>query len=259
MRLGFVGTGTITAAIVRGLGAACGEQGSILLSPRSADVSAALAAQFAHVQVVSSNQAVLDGSDVVMLAVRPQIARAVIPELRFRPGHHVISLIATLSLETLTGLVAPARTVSKAVPIPTTALGSGPTAIYPPDPVAAALFARIGTAIQVERPEIFDTLTVATATMAAYFTFADAIAAWLTQRGVAAADARLYVGTIFEGLARTAAGAPDQSFAALATEHATRGGLNEQLARHLTDSGLFAAMADGMDAILRRIEAQPEA
>ncbi|MDB5705172.1 MAG: F420-dependent oxidoreductase [Sphingomonas bacterium] len=254
MNLGFVGTGTISAAIVRGLGAAFGEGSTIHLSPRGADIAAGLARQFPHVRVAASNQAVLDASQVVMLAVRPQIATDVIGDLAFRPDHHVISLIATFSLETLADLVAPARTVTRAVPLPAVALGRGPTAIFPPDPVAAGLFDRTGSSIQVDSADRFDALSAATATMASYFAFADSIACWLTAQGVAAPDSRRYVAAIFEGLAATAAAASDQGFASLATEHATLGGLNEQLLKRL-DGGLNASLQHGLDEILSRIRA----
>jgi pyrroline-5-carboxylate reductase len=259
MRLGFIGTGAITSAIIHGLGTSVADQGVIHVSPRSADISAKLAQQFPHVRVAASNQAVLDESEVVILAVRPQIAREVIPELRFRADHHVISVIATLSLDTLTGLVAPAPTVSKAVPLPSVALGRGPTAIFPPDPIAAALFNRTGTSIEVDRPEVFDALSAATGTMASYLAFAGAIASWLARNGVSEAQARHYVASIFDGLSRTAIEAPDQSFAALAADHATLGGLNEQLLKHLSDQGVFTTLGGGLDAILSRITARPGA
>jgi pyrroline-5-carboxylate reductase len=259
MNLGFVGTGTISAAIVRGLRADFGAENSVIVSPRSADIAAELARDFPHVRVAAANQAVLDASDVVILAVRPQIAKQVLGELHFRADHHVISLIATASLETLTELVAPARTIVKAVPLPAVALGRGPTAVFPPDAIAAALFNRIGTAIEVDRPEIFDALTAATATMASYFGFAGAITAWLTDKGVPAAKARDYVATIFDGLAATAIGAAGTDFPTLATEHATLGGLNEQLLNHLTAQGLIGAVKEGLDAILARIQATPPA
>src|SRR5947209_8756253 len=93
MELGFIGTGAITTAIVRGLGAAFAADGRIHLSPRGAANAATLAGTFRHVDVASSNQDVLDRSDVVILAVRPQVATEVIEALRFRPDHHVISVI----------------------------------------------------------------------------------------------------------------------------------------------------------------------
>ncbi|QNQ10218.1 pyrroline-5-carboxylate reductase [Sphingomonas alpina] len=259
MRLGFIGTGAITSAIIHGLGTSFADQGVIHVSPRSAAISTALAQAFPHVRVAASNQAVLDESDVIILAVRPQISREVIPDLRFRADHHVISLIATLSLDALTGLVAPAPAVSKAVPLPSVALGRGPTAIFPPDPIAAALFDRIGTAIQVDRPEVFDALSAATGTMASYLAFAGAVSAWLVRNGVTETQARHYVASIFDGLSRTAIETPEQSFAALAADHATLGGLNEQLLKHVSDHGVFTALGEGLDAILSRITARPGA
>jgi len=44
MKLGFVGTGAITSAIVTGLNASDAARDSILVSPRNAEVAAALAA-----------------------------------------------------------------------------------------------------------------------------------------------------------------------------------------------------------------------
>ena len=84
MRLGFVGTGAITSAIVTGLNAAGLGSDTILVSPRNAETAAALAVKFTSVTVAASNQAVLDGSEVVMLAVRPQVATGVLSELKFR-------------------------------------------------------------------------------------------------------------------------------------------------------------------------------
>lgn len=84
MNLGFVGTGAITSAIVTGLNASDAGRDGILVSPRNAEVAAALAARFPNVAVAASNQAVLDGSDVVMLAIRPQVTVEVLSSLEFR-------------------------------------------------------------------------------------------------------------------------------------------------------------------------------
>jgi pyrroline-5-carboxylate reductase len=134
------------------------------------------------------------------------------------------------------------------------AFGQGPTAVFPPDPVAADLFNRIGTAIEVDRPEAFDALTAVTATMASYFSFAGSIASWLAEQGLGAPEARRYVGAIFGGLAATANDAAGTSFPDLAVEHATLGGINEQLLKHLVDRQLFADVHDGLDKILSRIQ-----
>jgi pyrroline-5-carboxylate reductase len=255
MRLGFVGTGAITSAIVTGLNASGAWPDTILVSPRNADVAAALAAKFPNVAVAESNQAVLDGSDVVMLAVRPQVATDVLSVIRFRPDHHVISLMAIVSLQKVRALVAPARTVTRAIPIPIVADRRGPTAIYPPDPVAAKIFNRLGTTIEAASLDQFDAFSAATATMAPYFAFAGEIAAWLTQHGVPEAAARRYIATVFLGLAHIAADQPQHSFAALAAEFATRGGINEQVMGHLKDREALTALSEALDAVLRRMKA----
>jgi pyrroline-5-carboxylate reductase len=254
VRLGFVGTGAITSAIVTGLNAAGLGSDTILVSPRNAETAASLAAKFASVTVAASNQAVLDGSEAVMLAVRPQVATEVLSELRFRADHRVISLMAITPLEMVRALVAPASAVTRAIPIPIVADRCGPTAIYPSDPVAAEIFNRLGSAIEATSADQFIAYSTATATMAPYFTFAEEIAAWLTRHGVPAADARRYVATVFRGLGNIAATTQEQSLAALAGEFATRGGINEQVLAHMKARGAFDALSEGLDAVLQRMK-----
>src|SRR3546814_17844960 len=123
-RLGRIGTGTIAAAFVEGLALSGNEP--ILLSPRNADIAADLASRFSHVSVASDNQAVIDDSDLVILAVRPQIADAVLGPLRFRPDHRILSMIATVSLARVREWTAPAVPVVRAVPLPPGAPSAGP-------------------------------------------------------------------------------------------------------------------------------------
>ncbi|HEV8392064.1 MAG TPA: pyrroline-5-carboxylate reductase [Dongiaceae bacterium] len=254
MKLGFVGTGAITAAIVTGLNASGAGEDSILVSPRNAGVAAALAARFPNVIIAASNQAVLDGSEIVMLAVRPQVAVEVLSELKFRADHHVISLMAITPLEKVRALVAPAAKVTRAIPIPIVADRCGPTAIYPPDPVAAALFDRLGTAIEATSADQFSAFSAATATMAPYFAFADEIAGWLARHDVPGEVARTYVATVFQGLANIAVREKQHNFAALAGEFATRGGINEQVMAHLKERGALTALSEALDAVLRRMK-----
>ena len=250
MKLGFVGTGAITAAIVTGLNSGFGEQHSIRLSPRNAKIAFDLATRFPGVSVAASNQDVLDSSDVVVLAVRPQVALSVVSELRFRPDHRVISLVPTFSLASISDLVAPATKVTRAVPLPSVADRRGSTPIYPPDRLVAELFDRLGTAIQVQSESEFDALCAATATIASYFTFADTIASWLAGHGVSGPKARDYVTRIFAGLNVEVT---ERSLKSLADEHATRGGINAQLLAHLVEHHVFENLSQGLDAVLRRI------
>jgi pyrroline-5-carboxylate reductase len=255
MTIGFVGTGTMTAAMVTGLNAAGAGCGAMMLSPRNAAVAAEIASHCARVSIAASNQEVLDHCDTVVMAVRPQIAESVLSGLRFRADHHVISIIATFGLDRLRKLTAPATKVTRAVPLPSAANRESPTAIYPRDAEAMELFSLIGDPFAVDAEAEFDALSAATAAVASYFAFADVIASWLTERGISPAVARDYVARILPGLRESAAEAPSSSFRALATSHATKGGLNEQLLRDLEERNVFGALTEALDRVMLRVTA----
>jgi pyrroline-5-carboxylate reductase len=250
--LGFIGTGTITAAIVMGLRAAPGVAQRIYLSPRNAEVARRLSAAHREVRVASSNQAVVDASDIVFLTVRPQIAVDVLESLRFRPDQRIISLIATFSVQQVASLVAPATTITCAVPQPTAAMRLSPTAIFPPDPVVAALFARVGVAFEAATEEEFRALFTTTAAMASFFALLGALDSWLVENHVSAATSHRYLAQMFRGLSEVPLESP-LPFAQLAAEFKTRGGLNEQFADELAANAVFSTIGMALNSILVRI------
>lgn len=255
MQLGFIGTGALTSAIVTGLKSVADNSVSVLLSPRNAEIAAGLACRYRDVRVAPDNQDVLDSCDTIMLAVRPQIAHEVLPELRFRRSHHVVSLIATLSREEIAALITPAERVTKALPMPMIAVRQGATIIFPTDPGMAALFGRLGKVVEVEDASEFDALSVVTATFATYFKYLDTIHGWLKGHGVADAKARDYIATLYKALAHAPETVPEAGFLHLAEEYATRGGINEQVLRELTGRNLFDVLLESLDGVHRRISA----
>ncbi len=253
MKLGFIGTGALTAAIVSGLKSVADNPVSVLLSPRNEEIGAELSSRYPDVRIALDNQAVLDECDTVMLAVRPQIAHDVLPLLRFRPEHHLISLIATLSREEIAGLTAPAHPVTKALPMPMIAHKLGATIICPPDAAVAALFGGLGKVIEVESSAEFNALSVVTATYASYFRYLDTIHGWLKQHGVDEGKGRDYIASLFNALGSAPDMSPNADFMHLAQDYATRGGINEQVLRELTAQNVFEALSESLDGIHRRI------
>jgi pyrroline-5-carboxylate reductase len=253
MTLGFIGTGTMTAAIVTGLNTAGAGSRAIVLSPRNPEVAAELASRYPRVTIAASNQEVLDNCDTIVLAVRPQIAESVLSSLRFRADHHMISIIATFSLRRLHELTSPATRVARAVPLLSAAKRESPTAIYPRDPEALEFFSLIGAPFAVDTEQEFDARCAATAAVASYFVFADVIATWLTERGITPAIARDYMAQVLPRLGECAAKAPTSSFRAMAADHATAGGLNEQLLRHLEERNIFVALTEALDQVMLRV------
>ena len=98
-RIGFIGTGAITDAMVRGLLASPPAVQAVMVSARNAQIAARLAADFPAFAVSKDNQAIVDGCESVVLAIRPQIAEEVVRPLRFRDGQTVIVPNATCGVQ----------------------------------------------------------------------------------------------------------------------------------------------------------------
>jgi len=128
MTMGFIGTGRITEAVVTGLCKTDFRNTPIVLSPRNEVVADRLAAGHPNVSIASGNQDVLDQSDLVFLAVRPQVVEEVVNALRFRPGHHVISFVAVTPTERLHAWIGQQIRLSLAIPLPFVADLQGATA-----------------------------------------------------------------------------------------------------------------------------------
>jgi len=253
MRLGFIGTGTITQAVVTGLLRFGVSFDSLSLSPRNAEKAAGLAELDRRIQVCRSNQDVLDTSDVVCLAVIPQIAEGALSELRFAPRHHVISFIAGFPISEVRRLVGTDGMVVRAVPLPAVAEGKGSTAICPPDGVARLIFSALGEAVEVADEDKFDALAAVTATMASFYAVLEAEAAWLVRQGLDYHAARSFLSGFCVGLAHdtTQSGT---SFAELVEHSMTPGGINEQVHTELSKRGTFSHFGDALDRVLTRIK-----
>lgn len=257
MRLGFIGTGTITKAVVTGLlreaPASSTPFEQIALSPRNAQIAAELASLDARVQVCESNQEVLANADVVCLAVVPQIAAEVLSALKFDARHHVISFIAGMSIEAVSRLVRPASKVVRAIPLPAVAEGKGSTAICPADDITHALFSTLGEAVEVDDEHQFDALSAVTATMASFYTVLESQASWLVRQGLRYDAARAYLSGYCIGLAHETS-LTDQPFSVIAKNCMTPGGINEQVHAELSQRGTYTHYDDALDRILKRIE-----
>lgn len=252
LKLGFIGTGTITAAIVRGLKGSNLAAWPIILSPRSTALSAELAAGLAGVAVASDNQQVVDQSDVVFLAIRPQEAEAVIRPLRFRPNQRIISLVAALDIDTIkqwTGVIS----VTRAIPLTFVEQRVGVTPIMPPDATTAEIFRALGGSIEVPDRNAFDGYAAASALMGTYFGFIEAAQDWLVANGLKESDAGLYLRNLFGSLGDVLRQKP-LSLGELREAHSTRGGLNEHVFLRFIEAGGGSALGDGLTSVLARIQ-----
>jgi pyrroline-5-carboxylate reductase len=102
MRLGFVGAGNMAGGLARGWAAARDEAGApeaMLFADADPEKARRLAEEVGG-EAVEGNLALADQSDLVVLAVKPNVLDEVAPDLA-KAGTPVISILAGTSLETL--------------------------------------------------------------------------------------------------------------------------------------------------------------
>ena len=255
--IGFLGVGTISEAVIRAMCTRPGMSDLLLLSPRSANRSAALAAEFDACQRLDSNQAVIDASDIVVLAMRPQQLDEALAALSFRDDQIIASFIAGTPPSGIAPLVAPARRVCQLIPLPPIALHKGPLVISPGIPEVMAAFAGLGDIIVLDDESRIRVLSVGSAIMSTYFEMQNELIDWIAARGIDEATASLFIRSELEGLAAVGKTTPDEERRGLPGEFQTKGGLNERVRAGLLERGWFAMLDEQIsdvydNAVLRK-------
>lgn len=253
-RIGIVGVGEIASAIVEALLAGPNaDRLEFVLSPRSLDRSRALAERYGQVRVAASNQQVVHGSDVVMIAVLPQHVEAVCRELTMSPDQTIIGLAAGWAPSRLAPLVTPATDVCQLIPLPMVRLHSGPMALFPHIAAVARLFEGCGTIVVPAGEDQVPILSCASATMSTFFAAQQAIVEWMAARGFDRVDAARYVAALFSGLSAESTEVHDGDLARLVPTHETPGGLNQQMRETLEKGGVFGDIDSGLQSLMARL------
>jgi pyrroline-5-carboxylate reductase len=253
-RVGFIGVGAIAEALITGMCAGGEQRAAFLLSPRNANITKGLTERFSFIRVAADNQAVVDGSHIVFLAVTPQIAAEALGSLKFRPEQHIVSLIATFDVARLRDLVAPAKAISRLAPVPSVARRLGPLILYPPTAEMASLLEGLGQLLQLPNEADLDALWTVTGLMAPYFGLLDEMVDWLGRQNLNAAQSRAFIGSLFGALSVTAAERSGEGFDKLRAAHTTPGGLNEQSYRELKAAGWMSLFSRALDLIQARMQ-----
>ncbi|GAA3828833.1 pyrroline-5-carboxylate reductase [Brevibacterium ammoniilyticum] len=259
--IGFIGVGEIASAIVDGLrseqanGPAPGPATSspvIVLSPRSTDRSAGLAARYEAVEVEQSNQEVIDRSDLIVLSVLPGQVAEVLADLDVPADRTLISAVAGVAVDVLSELLPHGPRIVRVIPLPAVRERRGVTAVFPADETVEALFAELGGTVVAATEVLFSTLSATTATMSAHFAYLEVITDWLITQGWSRTDAEAIVRGQFVGLGSTLA-ETDTPVSELVAAHETPGGLNAQLRSTWMDDGNRARLAAALTAVLDRV------
>jgi pyrroline-5-carboxylate reductase len=235
MRIGFIGTGTISTAAIEGL-QSLPDAPEIVVSPRSETTSLALANRFKKVSRASSN-AEVGKADVVFLGMRPMHLEEAMAGIEFGAGQIVASMVAGFGLDDIRARW-PKPTVCRFIPLPGIARRRGPMATYPAVPEIVQLMSPLGD-LFVAPDEARIHFGGLNSFMSSYYELQRALIDVGTGAGLSQTDSRRFVVSLLGMLADTAQHTPDAVFGMLVEEHQTKGGLNERVRAALLAQGWF--------------------
>lgn len=244
--IGFVGTGALAEAVLRGLQKTEAKAHRFLLSPRSESRARALAQAFDNTTRAESNEAVVAQSDIVCLGVLPKQVGD-LAGLPFREGQIVVSFLAGVPLALLRQHVAPATRIVRMIPMPCIEFGTGPILMTPSDPTVEALFGLVGELVVPPLESDLDTISLTSGFMSTHFQLQNTLVAWLQSREIAPPVATRYVRSLFAGLGALALEMDRKHDPLPPEEYETPGGLNAFVRTYFNEAAWFDDIARALD------------
>ncbi|MFE6776751.1 NAD(P)-binding domain-containing protein [Streptomyces sp. NPDC057702] len=248
-RIGIIGVGEIGRALVEGLRHGGDTSFDVLLSPRGAGTAAELAERFEGVHVCADNQEVLDGSDVVIIAVRRQGHREALAGLTVDDDTTVVNLMAGVAADDLRHTLATDAPIVRAIPLPAVRERRSVTVTHPSHPVVDSLFDQLGGALPVADEAAFDVFSALTGTLTAHYAYLATLTAWAADHGIAPDAAERYVRGLFHNVGRSL-GDGARPLRHLAADHETPGGNNERIRTTWFDPANAASLRESLDGLL---------
>lgn len=241
MRLGFIGTGVISSAVVRGL---AGQGHEIRVSARSEVRSTALVAEFPEVQIAEVQQ-ILDESEVVFLGLMLEQACDILGALRFPASLKVVSFMAGADLDQVAALVAPAVPAAVMMPFPAIAQGGSAIMALGDSALLSRIFAPRNRVFALQNAAELDAYLCAQAVLSPVARLTADAASWLGARVSDPTQGEAFLRML---IATSLADTPAQD---LIEALNTPGGYNQRLRRHMEAAGLSVDLLQGLGDLER--------
>jgi len=253
MKLGFIGTGKITSAVVTGICTSKISFQKILVSPRNKNIAQKLKKKFKKVDIARTNQEIVDKCNWVFLAVIPKVGEKILPKLKFKSNQKIISFISTIDLVQLKKFIKKKVKIVRAIPLPPISIGKGPVPICPPDKQVKSFFDKIGTTVEIKSEKLSNNFWSMSGMMAPFYEMLKTQSDWLINRGIARKQAQKYITSLFVALSEASAINSKKHLKYLVAESQTPGGLNEQGVKELRKSGYYKSLEKSLNSILKRL------
>lgn len=173
--IGFIGGGNMARSLIGGLVADGYAPSRLHVADPDTDNGAALARDYG-VNTGTDNQAIVDQCEVVVLAVKPQVMKAVATALTTRPGVLFVSIAAGLRSVDLDRWLGGEAAIVRTMPNTPALVQSGATALYANERVgpaqrdtAESILRAVGLTLWLEDEGLMDAVTALSGSGPAYF------------------------------------------------------------------------------------------
>lgn len=250
LKIGILGVGELTEKVVIGLRRS-GFGGRVLLSARNHKRAQQLAEQW-DCEVMADNQQVVDGADLLVLGVRPEVVDQLSNEVQLRPEQTLVSLVAGLKLAELQRRFPQARVV-RAMLSYAAQINQTTVVITPGGEPYATLLGALGSLVVLDEEEAFELATVAACMNGWFYFFLSDLQQWFTDKGLSKDQAaQLVMGNLQDCLA-SARHQPSASLEALGSAIATPGTFTAAGLEVLRNKGATQAWREAADEVLERL------
>ena len=232
MRIAFLGGGNMASALIGGLVAKGTEARSIAVIEVSPAARERLGARY-PVHIATAPDAATQRADVLVIAVKPQDARAALASVSVN-RHLVISIAAGLTLDTLSRWLGGHRKLVRCMPNTPALIGAGIAGLYalpevdaPEKSKAEEILRAVGEVVWVPEERLLDPVTAVSASGPAYvFWFIEQLAASAVKLGLNEQVAKKLALHTVLGAAKLAASSNDAP-ATLRKNVTSKGGTTE--------------------------------
>ena len=239
MKLGFIGTGQITKAVIYGILNSKIKYSKIYISSRNKKISSHLSKISKKIIVIKDNQKILNLSQWVFLSITPTVGNKIIKNLKFKKNHTIISFISTI--------------IVRAIPLPPISLKKGPVPIFPANKKVKKFFDNLGTTVEIKNESLSLNFWTTSSMMAPFYEILKTLTQWLIKKGVKKESAQKYITSLFVALSEDSL-KKSKDLKKLVKESQTPKGLNEQSLKELKKHGFYKALNMTSEKILKRLK-----
>ncbi|MPW30717.1 pyrroline-5-carboxylate reductase [Agarivorans sp. B2Z047] len=262
-RIAFIGGGNMASSLIGGLLANGANPSNITASDPNTEQQQNLKQQFS-VNVTGDNNQAIAQSDVIVLAVKPQLM-AVVCQAIAEAGNDLnsklfVSIAAGVSVKRLKGLLGEQVAIVRTMPNTPALVGRGMTGLFAPADVskeqiasAEQLMKAVGETCWVANEDDINHIIAAAGSAPAYFfLFMEAMQQQAEQLGFSPEQARSLIQQSALGSAELVAANPDLDLATLRANVTSKGGTTAEAIRVFEEQGLRKVVANAMDAAVER-------